>query len=191
MAMTWSAGREPSAPVTAPTPKHSSAVRGPRVWRTGSTCRRRMSGARPPPRGQAVPVSPGTTSAPNRPRPRRPPGAGELDVRVRIPARFRDRLQQRRGGLGTALTGAIVELVRRGLEEPPPGLRNLRQRDVRQGVVEEAALATLLAVEQVRLELEMSIPRAAEVSESTAYAAAMAAEQRLLVARQALGEMKR
>jgi hypothetical protein len=124
-------------------------------------------------------------------RPRRPPGAGEIDVHVRIPARFRDRLQQRRRELGTSLTGAILELVRRGLEEPPPGLRNLRQRDIRQGVVEEAALATLLAVEQVRLELEMSIPKAAEVSESTAYAAAIAAEQRLLVARQALGEMKR
>src|SRR5258708_963030 len=129
--------------------------------------------------------------SPNPPPPPRRRGGGETEVTVRPPARFGARLQQRRRELATSLTGAILELVRRGLEEPPPGLRNLRQRDVRQGVVEEAALATLLAVEQVRLELEMSIPKAAEVSESTAYAAAMAAEQRLLVARQALGEMKR
>ncbi len=132
-----------------------------------------------------------SASAPKPPRPRREPGAGEIDVHVRIPARFRDRLQQRRRELGTSLTGAILELIRRGLEEPPPGLKNLRQRDVRQGLVEEAALATLLAVEQVRLELEMSMPKAADVSESTTYAAAMAAEQRLLVARQALGDMQR
>ncbi|MEA2646606.1 MAG: hypothetical protein QOE92_1689 [Chloroflexota bacterium] len=123
---------------------------------------------------------------------RRAPGHGEIDVHIRIPARFRERLQVRRRELGTSLTGTILELVRRGLEEPPPGLANLRRRDVRQDLVEEAVLATLLAIEQTRLQLEQALPEANTPADSSVHTmAAWQAEQRLAVARAALGEMKR
>jgi hypothetical protein len=130
--------------------------------------------------------------APKPPRRRRAPGQGEIDVHVRIPARFRERLQVRRRELGTSLTGTILELVRRGLEEPPPGLGNLRRRDVRQDLVEEAVLATLLAIEQTRLQLEQALPEAITTTDSSVHTmAAWQAEQRLAVARAALGDMKR
>ena len=140
------------------------------------------------PRGRGAPNSP---PVPKPPRRRRPPGQGEIDIHIRIPARFRGRLEVRRRELGTSLTGTILELVRRGLEEPPPGLRNLRRRDARQDLVEEAVLATLLAVELTRLELETALPKAIPSADSgLADLAAWEAEQRLSLARQALGDMK-
>ena len=143
----------------------------------------------------ALPQNGGVANSPLAPkpqRPRRPPGKGEIDVHVRIPARFRERLAVRRRELGTTLTGTILELVRRGLEEPPPGLGNLRRRDVRQDLVEEAVLATLLAIEQTRLQLEQALPEAMAWPTAPVHTmAAWQAEQRLVVARAALGEMKR
>jgi hypothetical protein len=110
-----------------------------------------------------------------------------VDIHLRLPARYRQRLDGFRRERGMSLTTALCELVRRGLDEPPPPrLGDVRPGYVRPGLVEEAVLASLVAIEHTRLVLEAAVPEAAEASEGVLDAAGVAADYRLTTARHAL-----
>lgn len=151
-----------------------------------------LSGAHAPP--QPAPAPPkdrvGANSQPAARRAhRRPLADGEIDVHIRLPARYRPRLLARKKELGMSVSGIVADMVRRGLDEPPPGAPRLHRRDVRDGLVEEAVLAAVLGIEHARLVVEAALPEAQAFSETVRDAAAIAAEDRMAAARLALGRL--
>jgi len=149
----------------------------------------KLSGAPAPP--QSHPTPPQTWGEPNTPKPvkrRRPRGTGEIDVHLRLPAHYRQRLDTRRRELGLSMTATMIELVRRGLDEPPPPTRQARHSQrIRPGLIEEAVLAAVLGIEHTRLLVESLLPPDQEPREDLLEAAAVAADDRLATARSALG----
>ena len=147
----------------------------------------KLSGAPAPPQPHPTPPQGGV--APLRaqgPGHRRPLVAGEVDLHVRLPAVYRQRLQTWRRERGLTLAAAVADMVRRGLEQPPPRPPGSGLAEARPGLVQEAGLACLLAIEQTRLYLEAAMPAADEDANELVGRAVLAAEDRLASARRAL-----
>jgi hypothetical protein len=77
-------------------------------------------------------------------------------------------------------------MVRRGLEQPPPRQHGSGLTEARPGLVQEAGLACLLAIEQTRLYVEAAMPGTVADEDDLTSRAVLAAEDRLASARRAL-----
>ena len=147
----------------------------------------KLSGAPAPPQPHPTPPQAGVAPTRERgPGHRRPLGVGEVDLHVRLPAVYRQRLKVWRRERGLTLSAAVADMVRRGLEQPPPRRSGSGLAEARPGLVQEAALAGLLAIEQTRLYLEAVVPAADGDEDDLVSRAALAAEDRLAIARRAL-----
>ena len=147
----------------------------------------KLSGAPAPPQPHPTPPQAGVAQLRQQgPGHRRPLGAGEVDLHVRLPAVYRQRLQVWRRERGLTLAAAVADIVRRGLEQPPPRAPGSGLAEARPGLVQEAGLAGLLAIEQTRLYLEAALPVSPEDAEDLVERAALAAEDRLVAARRGL-----